>query len=164
MTGPRHKRMDEATRRDAGFSLLEIMVALVILALAMGLVGVAFGRSSIGVRFEAAAQDLALNLREAQARALRSGRDVAVAIDVEARTFSLQREPAVQMPENMGIRVVSAGQVMEAGNPVFTFMPDGGSSGGSITLSLDNRETTINVDWLTGAITTVDGGADAPQG
>ena len=42
-----------ARRGDAGFSLLEIMMALAILGLAVTVVGVAFGRSSVGYRFDA---------------------------------------------------------------------------------------------------------------
>lgn len=160
MTAARPDNRAGAAAPEAGFSLLEILIALAILALAMTVVGVSFGRSGVGYRFEAAAQDLALSLREAQVRALRSGRDVAVAIDVDARTYSLQRETAVQLPAEMGVEVVSAGQLMDAGKPVFSFMPDGGSSGGAITLTLQGHEATINIDWLTGAVALIEGGAN----
>lgn len=149
--------------RDAGFSLLEIMIALAILALAVTLVGVGFARSSAGFRFDAAAQDLALSLREAQARALRSGREVAVAINVEGRRYQLQQDTPVHLPDTANVRVVSAGQVMGPGRePVFTFSPDGGSSGGLITLSEQDRSAIISVDWLTGAIGITSGGKNAP--
>ncbi len=39
MTSRRQSRRDAATRGEAGFSLLEIMVALAILALSVALVG-----------------------------------------------------------------------------------------------------------------------------
>jgi general secretion pathway protein H len=158
------ERESPAGRSEAGFSLLEIMVALAILALAVTLVGVAFGRSSVGFRFEAAAQELALNLREAQARALRSGKDVALMIDVDLRQFRLQNDPPVQLPENVLLNVTSAGEVMASSRrPVISFAPDGGSTGGSITLSLEDRSTTIRVDWLTGSVTTVSGDGNAAE-
>lgn len=150
--------------RDAGFSLLEIMIALVILALAMGVVGVAFVRSSAGFRFDTATQDLALSLREAQARALRSGREVAVAIDVEGHRYQLAQDTSVALPEGAGVRVISAGEVMGPGrDPIFVFSPDGSSTGGKITLSEQDRSATISVDWLTGSIGVVNGGANAPS-
>jgi general secretion pathway protein H len=153
-----------AGRDEAGFSLLEIMVALVILALAVTLVGAAFGRSSVGFRFDAAAQELALSLREAQARALRSGKDVALVIDVDTRLYRLQDDQQIQLPEGIGLNVISAGEVMASSRkPVISFAPDGGSTGGAITLSLEDRSTTISVDWLTGAVTTTAGGGNAPQ-
>ncbi len=151
-------------RGEAGFSLLEILIALAILALAVTLVGVAFGRSSVGFRFDAATQELALNLREAQARALRSGKDVALVIDVDTRLYRLQDDQQVLLPEGVALNVISAGEVMASSRrPVISFAPDGGSTGGSIRLSLDDRSTTISVDWLTGAVTTTSGGGDAPQ-
>lgn len=153
-----------ARRSEAGFSLLEIMVSLAILALAVTLVGVAFGRSSVGFRFDAAAQELALNLREAQARALRSGKDVALVIDVDLRQFRLQNDLPVQLPENVTLNVTSAGEVMASSRrPVISFAPDGSSTGGSITLTLEDRSTTISIDWLTGAVTTASGDGDAAR-
>jgi general secretion pathway protein H len=150
-------------KRDAGFSLLEIMIALAILALAVGLVGVGFARSSAGFRFDAATQDLALSLREANARALRTGREIAVAIDVEGRRYQLQQDPEVALPEGAGLRVVSGGEVMSAARqPRIVFYPNGGSSGGAITLTDQDRSATVSVDWLTGAVDVTTGGADGP--
>jgi general secretion pathway protein H len=164
MIKPAPDRKDAARRGEAGFSLLEIMIALAILALSVALVGAAFGRSSVGFRFDAAAQELALNLREAQARALRSGRDVALVIDVDTRLYRLQEDPEVQLPEGIALNVISAGEVMASSRrPVISFAPDGGSTGGAIRLSLEDRSMTISIDWLTGAVTTASGGADAPQ-
>ncbi len=152
-----------AGERDAGFSLLEIMVALAILALAVGLVGVGFARSSAGFRFDAATQDLALSLREANARALRSGREIAVVIDVDGRRYQLQQDQPVALPEGAGVRVVSGGQVMNAARqPAIIFYPNGGSSGGAITLTEQDRSATVSVDWLTGAVDVMDGGTDGP--
>jgi general secretion pathway protein H len=149
--------------RDAGFSLLEIMIALVILALAVGVMGVGFARSSAGYRFDAAAQDLALSLREANARALRSGREIAVVIDVDGRHYQLQQDQPVALPDGAGVRVVSGGQVMNATRrPAIIFYPNGGSSGGTITLTEQDRSAAVSVDWLTGAVGITSGGADAP--
>lgn len=147
-------------RRDAGFSLLEMMIALAILALASTIAGVAFSRSSVGFRFDAAAQELALSLREAQARALRSGRDVALTIDVDKRSYRLQADPTVELPSEAELRVVSAGEAMAGRQPAIIFSPEGGSTGGSITMRLQDRSAVITIDWLTGAVTLAEGGAD----
>lgn len=165
MTGVSHSQSSNtgsrASDRQAGFSLLEIMIALAILALAMTLVGVAFARSSTGFRFDAAAQELTLSLREAHARALRSGRDVALVIDVDKHTYQLHDDRPIDIPQDTAIRIVSASQAMTASRrPAFSFSPDGGSTGGSIVLSTPERSATITVDWLTGAVDMTTGGAD----
>ena len=161
MTGSGHSQSSKERDREAGFSLLEIMIALAILALATALVGVAFARSSTGFRFEAAAQDLTLTLREAHARALRSGRDIAVVLDVDAHTYQLHADRPIDIPNDTAIRVVSASQAMTSTRrPAFSFSPDGGSTGGSIVLSQADRSATITVDWLTGAVEMTTGGAD----
>ncbi len=153
----------EAGGRDAGFSLLEIMIALAILALAVGVVGVGFARSSAGFRFDSTMQDLALSLREANARALRTGREIAVVIDVNGRRYQLQQDQPVALPDDAGVRVVSGGQVMNAARqPAIIFYPNGGSSGGSITLTQQDRSATVSVDWLTGEVGIASGGADGP--
>ena len=161
MTGAGPTQSKSEDEREAGFSLLEIMIALAILALATALVGVGFARSSTGFRFEATAQELALTLREAHARALRSGRDVAVVLDVDAHTYQLHTDRPIDIPPETAIRVVSASQAMtSARRPAFSFSPDGGSTGGSIVLSQPDRSATITVDWLTGAVEMTSGGAD----
>ena len=161
MTGAGPTQSNSGNGREAGFSLLEIMIALAILALATALVGVAFARSSTGFRFDATAQELALTLREAHARALRSGRDVAVVLDVDAHTYQLHADRPIDIPQETAIRVVSAGQAMTSTRrPAFSFSPDGGSTGGSIVLSRPDRSATITVDWLTGAVEMTSGGGD----
>lgn len=153
----------EMTARDAGFSLLEIMIALAILALAVGLVGIGFARSSAGFRFDAAVQDLSLSLREANARALRSGRDVAVVLDVTGRQYQLSQDQPVNLPDGAGVKVISGGEVMTTTNkPAIIFYPNGGSSGGSVTLTEQDRAATVSVDWLTGAVTIASGGGNGP--
>lgn len=148
--------------REAGYSLLEIMIALVILALAAAMVSVAFAGAGSGMRFEESARNLAAGAREAQLRALRTGRDVSLVIDVDQRAFAVSGDPWMRLPADVSLRVTSAGEHFAAQRrPAFVFAPDGGSTGGTIEMSRLDRKATIRIDWLTGETTVIYGGADA---
>lgn len=148
--------------RQAGFSLLEIIIALAIMALGVALVSTAFMRSNEGLRFDESVRALALDLKNAQTQAMRSGRDVALVIDVDARTYSLGGATEQALPPSVKLRVTSAGEVLAGeGRPAFVYSPDGGSTGGSVELSIPDRAVTIEIDWLTGGVRVVDGGDDA---
>lgn len=148
--------------RQAGFSLLEIIIALAIMALGVAMVSVAFMRSNEGFRFDESVRALALDLKNAQTQAMRSGRDVALVIDVDARTYALGNGATQALPSTAKLRVTSAGEVLAAeGKPAFVFSPDGGSTGGQIEMSITDRAATVEVDWLTGDVRVVEGGGDA---
>ncbi len=149
--------------REAGYSLLEIIVALVILALGVTLVSVAFAGASSGMRFDESARSLASSAREAQLRALRSGRDVSLVIDVDQRAYAVAGDNWITLPDDVSLRVTSASErSMAPRRPAFVFAPDGGSTGGMIEISRPDRKATVTIDWLTGEATLIYGGADAP--
>ncbi len=155
-------RKDAIGERQAGFSLLEIIIALAIMALGVALVSTAFMRSNEGLRFDESVRALALDFKNAQTQAMRSGRDVAVVIDVDSRTYSLGGAAEQALPSSAKLRVTSAGEVLAGeGKPAFVFSPDGGSTGGSVELSITDRAATIEIDWLTGNVRVLDGGDDA---
>jgi general secretion pathway protein H len=148
--------------RQAGFSLLEIVIALAIMALGVALVSTAFMRSNEGLRFDESVRALALDLKNAQTQAMRSGRDVALVIDVDARTYSLGDAAQQALPPSANLRVTSAGEVIAAdGKPAFVFSPDGGSTGGRIEMSIPDRSAALEIDWLTGDVRVLEGGRDA---
>ena len=79
-------RSQDAPSSAAGFTLLEMLVVIVILALATAVAMPMLARPSDGVRVQATARDLinALRLTRAMAR----NAEVALAIDVDKRTFA----------------------------------------------------------------------------
>jgi len=153
MNGARAPRNYATANRESGFSLLEVVVAFTIATLAITIIGVSFARSSAGMRFDDSVQHLVLALKEAQTRSLRSGRDVALVLDIDERTFAVGDGPSVALPADVGLRVIFAyeSSTVER-NPAFVFSPDGGATGGSIELLEQERTTAIWIDWLTGSI------------
>jgi general secretion pathway protein H len=113
---------------ERGFTLLEALVALAILALVWLLVLPALPEGLLRSDLERSARALAGELREARARAVAEQRDVVVRLD----------RPGVTA------RATEPGLVR--------FFPEGGATGAAITLERGGHSYRIEVDWLTGRV------------
>ena len=125
---------------NAGFTLIEMVVVLAVLALALGLVLTHGPVRSQRLELDSAARQVAGALRLARSRAIAQERPVSFALD--ARGYSLDR----------GAPVIWGAAVSPGGNRLVVFTPDGGSSGGLIVLREGDRAVAIGVDWLTGRV------------
>lgn len=135
--------------RQSGFSLLELMVALTILALAMSVVSISASRRSPSFEIQRLSGETASLLREARLAAQTTGRPARVAFDAEAREIRHGNSSAVTVPEGIVADMTSAAS---AGPSAILFFPDGSSSGGALTFSSADRLETVRVDWLTSRI------------
>ncbi len=72
-----------------GFTLIEVMVVMALLALMLALVSPNFSTVVPGVSLKAAARTLAGSLRHARSRAIALNEEVALAIDVENRRYAI---------------------------------------------------------------------------
>lgn len=139
-------------RAEPGFTLIEIMVALAILAVALGLI---IGRGpmrSQALETRAAAGALAQALRAARARAIATNHDVTVAIDPQRHLFAPDGGEKVAMDPAMSIDVL-APAIRGPGNVrLIRFSQDGSSTGGQILLGVGQRRLGITVQWLTGQV------------
>jgi general secretion pathway protein H len=137
--------------RMAGFTLLEMLIALTILGLVAAIAMPRLTRPSDGVRLEAAARDLVGALRLTRASAISRGTAMALMIDVDTRAFE---SPAVARKSfateiTVQLKVAEPEQSSRSrGN--FRFFPDGSSTGGDLVLRLHDKESRICVNWLTG--------------
>lgn len=146
--------------RQAGFTLIEIAVVLVIIALAYGLVTPAFSNFVAGARLEGAARQLAMALREARSTAIVTGRALRFHIDPATpgwrfgdrhgafdRRLSVRLETVAGAPGGAGETRGDTGD--ETG---IAFFPDGRSTGGRIMLESAGRGRIIEIHWLTGRV------------
>ncbi|MFN3312437.1 MAG: GspH/FimT family pseudopilin [Hyphomonas sp.] len=133
----------------AGFSLMELMVALTILALAMTVVSLSLTRRSPGFEVRRASADVSMLLRDARASAQEQNRMVRVVFLPEARRFEGDAGQAVELPLSIEASLVSSAAAGQAG---LIFLPDGSSTGGTITLSAAGLREQVEVDWLTSRI------------
>lgn len=141
-------------RRAAGFTLLELLVVVTIMAAVYILVPRMFVNGVSGADLRATSRNLAAGLRQARSLALTERRETALTVDLEKRNFALSGNARVfQMPEKIEISLFTA-QSEVAGDKQgsIRFFPDGSSTGGRVTVSSGEQKFLVDVDWLTGRV------------
>jgi general secretion pathway protein H len=124
---------------QSGFTLLEMIVTIVIMAFVAGLVLARQPWHSAGLNTEVTVRALVSTLRLARSRAIAQDRDVSVVTSPIG--FSVDGGPPWLLPANQSL---STTQVV--------FMPDGGSSGETVLLAAGPRRINISINWLTGRV------------
>lgn len=145
--------------RVRGFSLLELIVVLAIVALLAGLVPPVLNGLGLTTELRSGAARLAAGLRTARTVAVTRQREAAVTLDLEQRSFSVTGNPrivALPADERVAINLHTArSEVDDEDLGRIRFFPDGSSTGGHITLADDKVVYRVNVDWLTGRVDVV---------
>jgi len=146
-----HHRSTSVPHEQRGFTLVELLVVLMIAALAMTLVGTSISRSVSGAEMRQAANKVAASLRYTRTRAILTKAEQVFLLDTESRRYTAaDREPVV-LPEGMNVELNTARSELTsetAGG--IRFYPDGGSTGGNVRLEANGRVYRVNVAWLTG--------------
>jgi general secretion pathway protein H len=143
-----------------GFTLLEIIVVMILVAVASSLVFVSVGKSIGKKKDKAFAEDMVSLCKEARFRAIDKGVPAAILISSgERRCWIGGTEKSLEIPEEMLIEGEGVALFQEGVYAVH-FYPDGSSSGGELTLSVFGRLVyAFKIDRLTGLISRVEGHA-----
>ena len=142
---------DLASNGQRGFTLVELLVVLVIAALALSLVGTSISRNVSGAEMRNAARKVAASLRYTRTQAILTKSEQVFVVDTEKRTFQAADRPTEELPEGMNVELNTARSELTsetAGG--IRFYPDGGSTGGNVRLEANGRVYQVNVTWLTG--------------
>lgn len=142
-----------------GFTLFEVLVVMLIVALvAAASAPVISGRLG-GVQQRTAARDLATVLRQTRGAAIAENRDLALAIDTETHTYAIEGGPPRHLPESLSVSLFAA-ETERLGPTAgqIRFFPDGSSTGGEVTLAAAQQQYVVRVDWLTGRVEVVEAG------
>ena len=141
-----------------GFTLIELLVVLAILSMALVFLPPLFPAGVSTVSLKGAARDLATGLRYARSRAITQNNEMAVTIDVDRRTYAIEKDvPSKRLPKGAEIVLTTAQseRVGISGGRI-RFFADGSSTGGRITIGYEARRYHVTVDWLTGRVAVTD--------
>ena len=144
----------ERLAAQAGFTLLEIVCVVAIIALLAAVILPALPRGTSFARLEAYAIETATLLKQDRYAAMRRRARVATEINAPTRTFrSAVSGHAVRLPNDIAVEALLAKRCDErAAGRTIDFFPSGRSCGGTIELTRLGRGFQVRVNWLTGGI------------
>jgi general secretion pathway protein H len=141
------------TRGARGFTLLEVIVTLFVVALAVGIVVPTVGRSTDSIKARAEVARFSAILRHTRERAITARKAHAVVIDPQAHKMTVHTGgPDGEVRET---RTLPARLLVEATPPpalTVRFEPQGTSSGGQFRLVSGTITYHVTVDPLTGRV------------
>jgi general secretion pathway protein H len=146
-------RSDLAMRAERGFTLIEMLVVIAIIALIGAFVLPQFSGAQAKADMSSAARRLAAGLRTTRSLAMAHGRSEAFTVDVAHGLYRAGAGAAQAIDKHVGVTLVTASQeTIDAAEGNIRFYADGSSTGGGIGLRAGTRSTLVLVDWLTGRV------------
>ena len=139
------------TEHNAGFTLIEMMAVMMIIALVAGLaVTMTPGTGRPGL--EAVALQTAALFRRERLGAILTARDRVVSVDGDSRVFVGDSGDRVAIPRDVLVDILGIDEQWSGRQAVVRFLPDGASSGTVVKLSRAGVAYEIWVNWYTGGV------------
>ena len=139
--------------RTRGFTLLELVLVLAIIALATLLGAGAIGRGMEGLRLRSAANGVAAQLRFTRAQALATGEPQSFTIDPAAHAWTAPKGRHGELPASASVAFIGAREAQPSeGEGAVVFFPDGAATGGRVRLQQGTAAWQVDVAWLTGQV------------
>lgn len=136
-----------------GFTLLELLVALVIAALLFAFVIPSGSRQRDHAQLANAARAVALGLRTTRIAAINAGRSAVFAVDIAHALYRPAGAAAQPLPPGTRLALLTQRtETVSAAVGDIRFFPDGSSTGGGVTLSRGGDRFDVLVNWLTGGV------------
>ena len=145
-------------RRQRGFTLVELIVVLGIVAMITLLALPRLGALAPGAELRAAAEELGADIRRVRNTALTESRETVLLIDLETGRWHEEGgkgggRVTGALPEGMELAMTIARQERTGEDRGgIRFYPDGTSTGAKLTLSRDERALLLSVDWFDGHV------------
>jgi general secretion pathway protein H len=145
------RRQRQAADRCGGFTLIEVVAVMLIIALVASLAVSKIPGTGRG-RLKAVALETAALLRRERLGAVMTGRDRQVSIDGEQRVLVGDGGDVVAIPRDVVVDMLGIDASWSGRQAVVRFLPDGASTGAVLKLSREKAEYEIRVNWYTGGV------------
>lgn len=140
-----------------GFTLMELLLVLGILALAVALVRPVIKPHERHQSAESAARKVVAYLRATRSAAIVRNRPQLFAIDLEKRVITSDALGTLaELPSCLEVQITAATTTPGQPGPArIEFHPEGTSTGAAIDLRCGVEHVRLEIDWLTGGVTRV---------
>jgi len=137
-----------------GFTLLEVMVVLVIMALILVVVPPFLPNVMASTHVKSAARELAASLKTARSQAINVDQESYMLTEGSDNLNSNnQTYKNLVLPDAADLSLITAdSEKLSEHEGQIRFFPDGSSTGGQIKLAFKDQEYLVNVHWLTGRV------------
>lgn len=152
--GPAAARAAVAPPRAArGFTLLEVLLVIALIAAIGVLAAFAFTGGIAGMQLRSNAKEIAAQLRYTRTQAIATGHKQTFTIDPGAHTWTAPNGRSGEIPKSLKVSFVGARQLQPRdGEGAIAFFNDGASTGGRIQISAKRAAWNVDVTWLTGEV------------
>jgi general secretion pathway protein H len=136
-----------------GFSLLEMLLVVALIAAVGVLTATSLTGGMDGVRLRGAAKQVGAQLRFTRAQAIATGQPQRFTIDPAAHAWTAPKQRRGSIPAQLGIVFTGARETQPArGVGAIVFFADGASTGGRIQFTAKQAAWNVDVKWLTGEV------------
>ena len=136
----------------AGFTLIEMLAALLVVSLVAVVAAPNIRRLPERVQLRAEASRMASALRVTRAAAMAQNRAMNFSINASRRSYGSEVIPTSVVDQRLNMEVLSASTERRANGDTIRFFPNGRSTGGRIRLSSDQASAYVQVLWATGRV------------
>ena len=139
---------------QAGMSLLELLIVLMLMGIIAAMTLPVFGGGVSTTQLKSAAREIAAGLRLARNEAVASRHETVLTLDLAQRTFRVGGDPRTHtLPHDIELKLFTAqSDLVSESVGAVRFFPDGGSTGGRVTVAAGERKFDVDIDWLTGRV------------
>jgi prepilin-type N-terminal cleavage/methylation domain-containing protein len=135
-----------------GFTLLELLVVLLLMAIITGFGAIYFAGKAGGSRTTQTAREITVALRQGRALAAETGEEQTLLVDFDSRSYGIEGKRTKVIPADIAI-IISDPFQGEIGRGKYNIhlSPSGGVQGGTIHLTKGQSTTNIYLDPVVGA-------------
>lgn len=141
-----------------GFSLIEIILVMVFIAVLAGLASSSMFKSLEKAKIRAVSKNLVSALRYTRSKAIIKHEEKTISFNVKNKTYQAPNKKLVEIPKEVEIYVYTAdSEIADDSVGKIRFFSDGSSTGGWVKIVQKDKIWKINVNWLTGEVRLVEG-------